>query len=221
MGKPHYVVLQKADGIVEKSRMKQWLRDNPAEIPAGLDATDNTAYQLRRGLVKKGWRLEPLSDEVWIIKPNCQGDTTFADQMVPDPSEEEPDLAEEEEAEEVTFGLERDLQLALRGNIEQLEAGLTITDGGKERNVDSGRIDITASDAKGGSVVIELKAGQATPNVLAQVLAYMGSVAEEDQKPVRGIIVAGEFHKKVILACRAVQNLELRKYSFQFKFSAP
>jgi hypothetical protein len=49
----------------------------------------------------------------------------------------------------------------------------------------------------------------------------MGSVAETDKKPVRGINVAGDFHKKVILASRAVQNLQLKKYSFQFKFGAP
>jgi RecB family endonuclease NucS len=61
----------------------------------------------------------------------------------------------------------------------------------------------------------------ASPAVVAQVLAYMGSVAETDKKPVRGIIVAGDFHKKVILASRAVQNLQLKKYSFQFKFGAP
>lgn len=47
------------------------------------------------------------------------------------------------EALETTFGLERDLQRALRNNIEQLERGLKIIDGGKERKVESGFIDIT------------------------------------------------------------------------------
>jgi transposase-like protein len=35
------------------------------------------------------------------------------------------------EASEATFGLERDLQLALRSNIQQLESGLEIIDDGK------------------------------------------------------------------------------------------
>jgi DNA-binding CsgD family transcriptional regulator len=37
-------------------------------------------------------------------------------------------------AVETTFGLERDLQSALRNNIDQLEAGLKIADGGKEQS---------------------------------------------------------------------------------------
>jgi hypothetical protein len=221
MGRPHYVVLEKPDATIGKFRMKQWLRDNPNEIPAGMDASDNTAYQLRRGLTKKGWRLETLADEVHVIKPNKKGDTSYADELLPASPEQDEELVEEEEAEEVTFGLERDLQLALRSSIEQLESGLKITDGGKERVVEAGRIDITAVDAQGNSVVIELKAGTASPNVVAQVLAYMGSIAEADKTPVRGIIVAGDFHKKVILASHAIHNLELKKYSFQFKFGAP
>src|SRR5262245_23875392 len=52
------------------------------------------------------------------------------------------------EAAEITFGLERDLQMALRSNIEQLEPGLEIIDGGKERITEAGRIDITARDSK-------------------------------------------------------------------------
>src|SRR5947209_8382221 len=61
------------------------------------------------------------------------------------------DLLPSEEAEEVAvaletkFGLERDLQNALRSHIEQLEPGLRISDGGTEQAVASGgRIDITA-----------------------------------------------------------------------------
>ena len=99
--------------------------------------------------------------------------------------------------------------------------GLKITDGGKERIVESGRIDIAAGDSSGRSVVIELKAGIASPLVVAQVLAYMGSIAEADGKLVRGIIVAGDFHKKVILAARVLPNLELKKYSFLFTFHKP
>ena len=68
-------------------------------------------------------------------------------------------------------------------------------------------------------VVIELKAGTASPEVVAQVLAYMGTVTEADNRPARGILVAGDFHKRVVLASRAISNLDLKRYSFQFKFS--
>jgi hypothetical protein len=94
------------------------------------------------------------------------------------------------EASEATFGLERDLQMALRANIDQLESGLRITDGGKEQTTDAGRIDITAEDAEGATVVIELKAGKAAPEALTQLLAYMGTVPTgQGDKPVRGVVL--------------------------------
>jgi hypothetical protein len=121
--------------------------------------------------------------------------------------------------DEITFSLERDLQSALRSNIEQLEPGLQAADGGGEKATEAGRIDITAMDASGTLVVIELKAGRAKSSIIAQVLAYMTSVANSEGKPVRGIIVAGDFPERVILASRAVPNLDLRKYTFKFNFT--
>jgi RecB family endonuclease NucS len=91
------------------------------------------------------------------------------------------------EASETTFGLERDLQSALRANIEQLEPGLSIIDDGRERTTDAGRIDITAKDPQGAVVVIELKAGTGAPGALTQLLAYMGALATENSTAVRAI----------------------------------
>jgi hypothetical protein len=86
------------------------------------------------------------------------------------------------------IGLERDMQAALRIEINQLEPGLTIIDDGAERSVDSGFIDITARDVSGTTVVIELKAGPAGQRAVAQILSYMGDVAaEEETGNVRGI----------------------------------
>jgi hypothetical protein len=220
MPKPHYVVIKGSDDNPEITPMKAWLRQNSQHVPKGLDAKANTSYQLRRALRKNGWELEELSDRVLLIKPDENGDTSFADEVLDVDSETSENQYEEEiaDAAEITFGLERDLQTALRANISQLELGLTIIDGGKERTTDAGRIDITAKDQNENIVVIELKAGSASPDVIAQILAYMGAVTESDQKPVRGILVAGDFHKKVIFAARAIPNLELKKYSFQFTF---
>jgi len=65
-------------------------------------------------------------------------------------------------------GLERDLQAALRNQIQQIEPGMTIIDEGVERRVDSGFIDITARDSSGA-------------------LCYIGDVfAEEEDCKVRG-----------------------------------
>lgn len=117
-----------------------------------------------------------------------------------------------------TFALERDLQVALRNNVGQLEPGLVIADGGSERRVEGGFIDILARDAGGVLTVIELKAETARPEAVAQLLSYMACVSEEAGEPVRGILVAGDHHPRVVLAARAVPNLELRRYRYRFEF---
>lgn len=122
------------------------------------------------------------------------------------------------EAAEATFGLERDLQLALRANIKQLESGLEIVDGGVERQTAAGRLDITAKDGSGAIVVIELKAGVAAPAALTRVLAHMGAVAQEEQEPVRGVLIAGGFHSKA--PSPHAPNVELRRCRFKFTFEA-
>ena len=142
-----------------------------------------------------------------ILNPHYQGIGTAA--------EVEKKL---DEAEEIIFGLERDLQRVLRRNIEQLELGLEVVDGGSERTVEAGKIDITAEDTEKKLVVIELKAGTAKPESIAQILAYMSSLSQEDGRPIRGILVAAGFHPRVILAAKAVPNLQIKEYSFSFTF---
>jgi hypothetical protein len=124
------------------------------------------------------------------------------------------------EAAEAPFGLERDLQLALRSDIEQLESGLCIIDDGKERMTEAGRIDITAQDTQNVIVVIELKAGTAAPEALTQLLAYMSAVSQQDQRSVRGVLIAGDFHPRVVFAARAVPNVQLRRYRFKLTFES-
>ncbi len=131
--------------------------------------------------------------------------------------EEQENNADSDASE--TFGLEADLQNAIRENITQLEPKLTIIDGGIERKVASGFIDILARDSKGCLVVIELKAGTARDAVIAQILGYMGDIAEEENKPVRGIIVAADFNQRVQSAARAISNLELKTYRYNFEFN--
>ena len=86
------------------------------------------------------------------------------------------DDGESDDTPGVAFALEKDLQAALRQNIQQLEPNLRIIDGGKERKVASGWIDITAEDGDSNPVAIELKAGVAKPGSIAQVIAYMSAL---------------------------------------------
>jgi RecB family endonuclease NucS len=123
------------------------------------------------------------------------------------------------DAVETTFGLERDLQRALRQNIKQLERGLSVTDNGKEQRVTSGFIDITAKDERGRTVIIELKAGTADRETIGQILGYIGDVSKR-KKPVRGIIVAGDFAPSAIAAVRVLPNVQLKQYDFKFSFKS-
>jgi endonuclease len=129
----------------------------------------------------------------------------------------EAEIAEIADAGDVKFSLERDLQMALRRTIEQLDPSLTIIDGDREQKVASGRIDITARDSDGAIVVIELKAGTADREAIGQVLGYMGDLMD-DITPVKGILVAREFQPRAVSAARAVPNLRIVQYGFRFNF---
>jgi len=119
-------------------------------------------------------------------------------------------------AVDTAFGLERDLQKALRENIEQLESGLTISDDGKEKTVPSGRIDITAQDRDGATVVIELKVGTADRDAIGQIQSYMGDLT--DKARVRGILIARGFESRAVSAARVIPSLRLVRYGFRFTF---
>ncbi len=133
---------------------------------------------------------------------------------VPSSAQSSPELRER-------VGLERDLQKALRKEVSQLEAGLTIIDDGAERAVRSGYVDITARDSNGTVVIIELKAGTADRTAIGQILSYMGDVAEEEDATVRGVLVAHAFDDRAKAAARVVPNLTLRSYSVRFSFADP
>jgi RecB family endonuclease NucS len=109
---------------------------------------------------------------------------------------------EVEDARSLKFGLERDMQEALRRNIHQLDPALKIVDDGRERHVETGFIDILANDER-GLVVIELKSGEAPETVITQILSYIGALRLTEAAPVRGIVIAKEFSTRIRLAAKA------------------
>lgn len=133
----------------------------------------------------------------------------------------ESDAKSATETQKQLFRLESDLQATLRRSIQQLEEGLEVIDGGAERSVASGFIDITAKDTKGAIVVIELKAGAAKREAIGQILSYMGDMAEEEpEESVRGILVAADFNHNAKAAARLIPSLSLRSYSIRLDFQA-
>lgn len=72
-----------------------------------------------------------------------------------------------------------------------------------ERAVATGKIDITARDANGHFVVIELKAGPCPHGALEQVLAYSADLEDETGTPCRVVLVASQFSDRPRAAANA------------------
>ena len=215
----HYIVRKTENGEPQQYALKNWIRLNLDNLPLGFDPDNQTTSQLKGRLRQLQWQTRQTVNEVFMICPDENGSFDYADSLIENiREEEEQNLTENDEANELTFSLEKDLQAALRKNIESLETGLVIIDNGRERNTVAGRIDITAQDNKSNKVIIELKAIDAKSEVIAQTLAYMEAVKNEDKCNVRGIIVASGFSERVKLASRQIPNLKLIEYKFQFNF---
>lgn len=215
----HFAIVGNENGEAVLFPFKAWVRNNRNQLPPDFPER-GTTRQWKYKLLGLGWVERAGVDTVYVIRPDANGSIAYTDTYVEDLNvelEEEEDA--EEEAQEMTFGLERDLQQAIRRNIHTLEPGLEIIDNGTEWHTEAGRIDITARDAQGRIVIIELKAPTAKPEVIAQTLAYMEAVRVEEQTEVRGIIIASDFVDRVKLAARQIPNLRLVKYAFTFNFN--
>ena len=122
---------------------------------------------------------------------------------------------------EQRLSLERDMETALRRDIAKLEPGLKIVDGGAQRQVTSGRLDILCKDELDRVVVVELKAGKADRRVIGQTLGYMGDLMTEDSvQTVRGIIVAYDFDQSSQSVARHDPRLSLFTYAVAFTIQA-
>ena len=130
------------------------------------------------------------------------------------------DLEADPSAGPVLFQLEKEMQIAVRKQLDHLESGLIADDGGNETVVTTGKIDIVARDKAKHLVVIELKAGLCPSGALEQVLGYAEALSEERKEPVRAYLIAGEFSDRTLTAARRVKDLELRTYEFSITFNA-
>jgi hypothetical protein len=124
----------------------------------------------------------------------------------------------DEEVEATLFRYERELQVAVRRQIDSLEPGLVIADGGVERSVATGKIDVLAKDEKGDFVVIELKAGTCPSGALEQVLGYSEDLQQETGTHSRAVLIASDFPERLRSAARRVNDLKLITYKIQLAF---
>jgi RecB family endonuclease NucS len=144
-------------------------------------------------------------------------DTNEADEPVTDIVTAPVDPSIETDA---NFIREKEMQVQVRRQLVALEAGLIAIDEGAEAQVATGRIDILARDASGGTVVIELKAGKCPAGALEQLLAYAYDVEQEKGTgAVRAMLVAGSFSDRQRAAAKRA-GIELRTYAYSLTFQA-
>ena len=217
---PPLIALMQEHGIIRLiATERSWYLSSDGEFsnPSSKAFTQGHYESLERpGNVFRGQNrhINPHWYKSLAYNPSTRND----DEDIDDEEEENPQFVPSALEDGAAFEMERDLQRVLRTNITQLEPGLNITDGGREKTVPAGRIDITAEDHKGNIVVIELKAGTAQSEAIAQLLAYIATIENPDGKLVRGILVAYDFAPRVVYAAKAVPNIDLKAYSVQFNF---
>jgi len=129
---------------------------------------------------------------------------------------------EEQGPEEViksygSISIENDLRDFLADNIFLVEKGLTLIQ--KEFDTkEVGRIDLLCKDKKGIHVVVELKKGRKSDEVVGQTLRYLGWVEKNFNSKVRGIIIVNEPDDRLQYALNPLRNLiELKFYKVNFE----
>ena len=150
-----------------------------------------------------------------------------ADEYQNDDLESENDDSEEDVIQNSEFAMEAHLRdfLAKGNNLKQIEEGLTTYNGAGKTGIEfliddgKGRIDILAVDSAGKFVIIELKKGKTSRQVIGQLLYYMGWIDANigsSANPCRGIIVANDIQDDLRLAVSQVHQVKVARYKINF-----
>jgi hypothetical protein len=123
------------------------------------------------------------------------------------------------------FFMEKQLEDFLVHNWDKTELGkkydLVLENGEPAQQVptDIGPIDILARDKKNKNyVVIELKRNQTSDDTVGQLTRYMGWIKEKKKDlGVKGVIICGEYDKKLDYALKMVPSVEIFLYQVDFK----
>jgi hypothetical protein len=115
-----------------------------------------------------------------------------------------------------SVSLERDLRDYLASNPSAIERGLNLVQ--KEYDTkEVGIMDLLCEDRIGNSVVVELKKGRKSDEVVGQILRYIGWVMNNLKKDVRGIIVVNEPDDRLEYAVVPLKKIIGVKY-YRVKF---
>jgi hypothetical protein len=221
------IVIPKADGGVEVHAMKEWLRQHPDRVPAGLDATHSTSHELRNGLRKIGWTVTETPTEVRLMAPGTSAEAQVEEVLGEADGVATDDLPAETEA---AFALEYQLRDFLAQNLAAIRVEGrrmkvfvdSVGRDGVEYPTAVGPIDILATDDSGAYVVFELKRARSPDYAIGQLSRYMGWVKHTiaNGKTVRGIVVAKDITDKLRYAAAVIPNVSLLEYEVKFELRA-
>ncbi|MBS3913459.1 MAG: DUF1016 family protein [Bacteroidetes bacterium] len=126
------------------------------------------------------------------------------------------------------FYMEKQLEDFIIHNWDNTELGkkydLIIEEGellSQQFRTDIGPIDILVKDKKTGSyVVVELKRNQTSDDTIGQLARYMGWIKEhKNDKNVKGVIITGQYDKKLDYAREMLPNIDVFIYQVDFKLN--
>ena len=190
-------------------------RRNVKWYPATIDRINmSTALRNSSGSIGTVSRITQYADEIETLIAGNRPPTIFStDKTVEDAS---------------VFALEKHLEDFLVKNWKQTDLGrqydIYEEDGeiaGQQYPSDTGPIDILAiSKDKKELLVVELKRGRVSDNVVGQIQRYMGYVQEElaeEGQVVKGVIIALEDDLRIRRALAVTQNIQFYRYQVSFK----
>ena len=194
--------------VLQHRRTVRWYPKN-VERPDMSEALQNSTGSIGTvgDVTKHSAEIESL------IAGNIPTTIISTDEIIEDPS---------------VFALEKHLEDFLVKNWHQTELGKNYLifeeEGelvGQQYLTDTGNIDILAiSKDKKELLVIELKKGRISDNVVGQIQRYMGYVQEElaeKDQAVKGIIIALDDDLRIRRALSVTKNIEFYRYQVSFK----
>ncbi|MBT7706436.1 DUF1016 family protein [archaeon] len=98
-----------------------------------------------------------------------------------------------------------------------IEEGVLVS---QQYRTEIGPIDILARDKKTKEyVIIELKKNQTSDDTIGQIARYMGWIQENKGESVKGVIIAGEYDRRLDYALKMIPNVEVFLYKVNFKLN--
>ena len=152
-----------------------------------------------------------IYEGIKIYKASLPTIENFREKIIEIKKEKEVEIVEEtwgleelieEEVKESNEVLESEVEASIISNPEVLEEGLELI--GNQYSTSVGNIDILYRDKNGNFVVVELKKGKGSYEVVGQIQKYLTWVSENlaEDKQVRGIIVVREYDKELEYAVK-------------------